>query len=154
MISSICSDELSDYCERTGGINFELWSGTVEILNTCTERIKIATILVTNTHITFFSISTRITCTCELTLLEARMESIGLRNFIGFPNVQFSTASTKSSFCCSLCPSLNVSLSSNPLNIMRTLSITISSTKFSSCLVCSLSKITMLVHFNKVESTI
>jgi len=86
-ISSICSDELSDYCERMVGINNELWSGTVEILNTCSERIKIATILVTNTPIAFFSISTRNTCASELTLVEARMESKCTRNLIGFPNV-------------------------------------------------------------------
>lgn len=89
-ICSIFSDELSNNGEWLGGINSLSW--TIEIFNTSSEWVKIATIFIAYTLVSLVSLSTFSTLASLSSGHGTWMSSISFRDRVGLPDIHFSAA--------------------------------------------------------------
>ena len=152
-ISVINSDELSNNFKWFCGIDLEIWSWSIEVLISISERIQITTIFIANSILSMWSISAFLTLASMITWNCAWMSCISISPLISFPYIKFSTAS--SIFSLIIFPILGVCLSPNKLHVMRTLSITITSSIFGPCLISwPFWRTSIRFHLNKVKCSI
>ena len=117
IVSTVAGDELGNYGQRLGGVDFVICSGAVESLVAHTEGSEITTVFVALSlvsieiwHFLVFKneginnlnkipvtrsvVSARDTSALLLLTGGARMGSESLAEFVGLPNVEFSAART------------------------------------------------------------
>jgi hypothetical protein len=149
---------LSNNGEWLGGINSLSW--TIEIFNTSSEWVKIATIFIAYTLVSLVSLSTFSTLASLSSGHGTWMSSISFRDRVGLPDIHFSAAGSilsSSSIWVSRgwLPSSRVSFSINEFNVLWALSITVSSSELCTGFVTFIfTHTSIFLHFDKVKGTI
>jgi len=157
-VGSIGSDELGNNGHWLGGINSLVW--TIEIFDTSSVRVEIATIFIADTFVSIGTLSARKSLAHQLSIDLTWMSSESLSHVVGLPDIHLSAA--RSEFSSSgiwvglgWVPANRVSFSIDEFNILWALSITISSSVGgTSLIVCVLSFTSIFLHFDEVESSV
>merc|ERR1712168_109496 len=162
VVSSISCNKLCENCHWLGSINLKTRSFSIKSLVSQSPWVQVTAIFITHSIISVSRIivSTVNAFTWLMANCIAGVWSVGGCLTVGLPYVHFITA--RSNFALSRIdiivaryPSFNINNTTNELQIMRTLGITIPSTVRSSRLVSFIFTHTaILFHFNKVEGTI
>merc|ERR1719391_454637 len=162
VVSSISSNKLCDNCHGLGSINLKTRSFSIKSLVSQSPGVQVTAIFITHSVISVSRIivSTVNPLTWLMSNCIAGVGSVGGCLAVGLPYVHFITA--RSNFSLSRIniivaryPSLNINNTTNELQIMRALCITVASAIGSSRLVSFIfTHTTILFHFNKVEGTI
>jgi len=156
ILGTIVSNELSNNSHRL--VRIKLHALSKEVLDVGTEGVEIATILVAvrARGKSVVAITTRyLILTSSLGLNIARMGSVGGGNSVCFPDIHLGTASSILTHCSRGVPVDNVSFTIDELDVMRALSITVTSSKLGSCLVVGvLGHASISIHANKVKSSV
>merc|ERR1719244_2332275 len=163
IVSTIISNKLCDNCHRLGSINNKTRSFSIKSLVSQSPRVQVAAILITHSII---SVSRSIVSTINriITWLMSHcitgVWSVGGCLAVGLPDVHFIAARSnltlsRIDIIVTWFPSLNIDHTTNELEIMRALGITVACTIGSSGLVpWVFTHTTILLHFNKVEGTV
>lgn len=158
-VSSVVSDELSDNGHLPGSINGLSW--TIEFPVTHTEGVEIATVLVAVGLVSVLAITAVngvVTDVNTGSLASVRSVSVGDR--VGLPDIHFGAANselTESGIVIGRgwVPSNNVSLSTNPLDVVWALGIAVTGTVFGTNFVTwVLGHATIARHLDEVQSTV
>merc|ERR1712168_548201 len=162
VVSSISCNKLCENCHWLGSINLKTRSFSIKSLVSQSPWVQVTAIFITHSIISVSRIivSTVNAFTWLMANCIAGVRSVGGCLAVGLPYVHFITA--RSNFALSgidiivaRYPSLNINNTTNELQIMRTLGITIPSTVRSSRLVSFIfTHTTIFFHFNEVEGAI
>jgi len=153
----VAGKELSDDRELAAGVDGHAFA--VEVLDTHTEGVEIATVGVTDTLVAAVN-GTVSALAASLTSDLARVGSEGSGDGVGFPNIEFTAAGTVlTSSCVSVVggrlPASNIGLSIDELDVTRTLRVAVAGTIFGTSLVGGeLGHTTIGVHLGEVEGTV
>jgi len=166
IISTISGQKLRHLRHRFRRVHGKSRSLAIKRLVSHPERIDVATIFVTHALVafTFVSVTTFDAFTSQLAGLSihtAWMRSICCCHAVGFPNVHLRTASAIFApphvviFIFGIrCPINCVGFTVNEFDVVRALCIAIPSAIFGTSLVVAKALPTLLVHFDKIHSTI
>jgi hypothetical protein len=155
---TVLGNELSDNCEFPGGVNGKVRTSTEEIFVSKSVRREVASRFVTDSlsFIGSMSISTLNTfASCGIGD-RTGMGSDSLRGFVGFPDVHLHAASAIFTFArvrviWARVPSLRVAFTTDELNVVRALSIAVSSSVVSSSFVARvLTETAISIHLGEV----
>merc|ERR1712168_1215431 len=162
VVSSISCNKLCENCHWLGSINLKTRSFSIKSLVSQSPWVQVTAIFITHSIISVSRIivSTVNAFTWLMANCIAGVRGVGGCLAVGLPYVHFITA--RSNFALSRIdiivaryPSLNIDNTTNELQIMRALCITVASAVGSSGLVSFIfTHTTILFHFNKVEGTI
>jgi hypothetical protein len=159
-VGTISGNELGHNGEDLGGIDSHSWA--IEGLVTHTVGVEVTTIFITRGGVTAGRrvVTTLGTGTFVQSSVGAHMGSIGSRDTVGFPDIHLVTAHTEVTssrvWIVSVTnPASDVGSTIDPLQVLRALRITVSSSVSSSCLVGRESSHTTICgHLREVEGTI
>jgi hypothetical protein len=157
-VGSIGGDELGNNGDWFGGINSLVW--TIEIFDTSSIWVKIATIFIADTLVSVGTLTARKSFTHQLSFDVTWMSSVCLCHVVGLPDIHLCAA--RSEFSSSgiwvglgWVPANGVSLSIDEFNILWALGITISSSVSGTGVIVSVFIFTSIfLHLDEVKSSI
>jgi len=157
---TVLGNELSDNCEFPGRVNSKVRARTEEIFVSKSVWREVTSRFVTDSLSSSISTSTLLTFTSCGIGDGTGMGSDSLRGLVGFPDVHLHAASTVFTLArvrviWARNPSFGVGFTTDELNVLRALSIAVSSSIVSSSLVARvLTETTIGIHLGEVESSV
>ena len=155
VVSAVLSDELSDNSNRLGGVNLVLRAGSVEVGVTVSVLGEVTAIFVASTVLAISTITALLALASGGLSDGARVSRVSLGFLVGFPDVHLHAAGSVLAGGGRGVPALNISLTSDELDVVGALGVTIASTVLGSSLVGGvLGHATISIHSAEVEGTV
>ena len=155
VVSAVLSDELSDNSDWLGGVDLVLRARSVEVGVAVSELSEVTAIFIAGTVLAISTVTALQALASGGLSDGARVSSVGLRLLVGLPDVHLHAARSVLAGGGRGVPALNVGLTSDELDVVGALSVTVTSTVLGSGLVARvLGHATISIECSEVEGTV